>query len=289
MDEENIKEDEVESYLTTYQWVTVGQLLEGYGLKLSDTSVLLMLRKKTAFYFQLLRIPVMNVLNGIIIDQTKAYRIYVQKMFVEYLVSGQADVEETIGSETRAALEKARVHMLEIGSLFDESIKAHEALIIETQRTLIQWSKQFKATLTTIGKAWMSEIHQQTGLTLSITMPMLYDLFVDADGFEASDAAWKRFESHYKQPFPSTLKNTLQTQFKQLNALQDQFKAFIAAHEDPVLQLQISLNQHRSQFYDEIIQVQNLLMLLPGFDLNPVYNTQERASLNFDTHIGEKS
>jgi hypothetical protein len=281
------KEDEgVSEFLSTYQWVTVGQLLEGYGFKLPDTCVLDILREKSSFYYQMLRIPVMNVLNGIIIDQTKAYQIFIQKLFVDYLVSGEADVEETIGSETRAALEIARQQMVELSEKFEETESIREKLIVESQRELIAWIEEFKGAIKLIRIALMDELYKQTGEQTNISMSTCYSLFTDAHGFEIQEKAWNRFAQGAKVNLTQEIKATLQDHVDSIYALETPFNHFLEKYVGRVSGLRAELNLFRKQFYHDIAHVQNLLVQLSSFKFNEASDKKERARLAFDSGIG---
>lgn len=269
-------EPDLDTYFSTYQWVTVGQLLEGYGLKLLDTSVLLLLGKKTSFYFQLLQVPVINVMSGIILEQVKTYRIYLQKLFVEYLVSGQADVEGDAGADTREALEKSRQEMLAQGKAFDETERSREDLIIETQTKLMQFVDTFK------------QIVHQAGQTTGLKDKVLYDLFADAKGFQIQDAAWARLEAHLKAPVTTELQNSLNSHFAALTDLEKTFESFNPDYQHRAQDIRKQLIHLRRAFYDEIGHTQQLLAQVAEFHLDEEKNEAERQTLHFDGQLGEE-
>lgn len=281
------EEDEgISQFLSTYQWVTVGQLLDGYGLKLPDTCVLDIIREKSSFYYQMLRLPAINVLNGIIVEQTKSYQIFIQKLFVDYLVSGEADVEETLGSETRASLETARQQVVELSAKFEEAEAAREKLIVESQCELIAWVDGFKKAFKQISIEWQSELQQHTGEEIHLPLSACYSLFADAKGFEIQDKAWERFAKEVKLTLSLETKAILQNHLNTLQDLQKSFKHLIDHYGSGVFELRIDLNRFRKQFYHDIGHVQKLLVQLSDFKFDEVRDKQQRSALLFDAKIG---
>lgn len=90
-------------------------------------------------HFQLLRIPLKNLFNGIILQQAHDYQVYAQKIFIDYLLSGEASKEATSpGANTREDLEQVRLQLITAGENFQQQESANQALIYQSQASLIK-------------------------------------------------------------------------------------------------------------------------------------------------------
>ena len=80
-------ENELSIWLSTYGLITAERILERYGIHLQHEDLLSAIKNPKNFYHQLLRIPLKNVFNGIILQQAQDYQSYGQKIFIDYLMS----------------------------------------------------------------------------------------------------------------------------------------------------------------------------------------------------------
>lgn len=269
--EESINQEPLEGLLSTYQWVTVGRVLGRYGLSLSDPAVMALLRAKTSFYYQLLRIPLTNVLNGIILGQAREYQLFLQKLFVDYLVSGEADrSDEEPGEDTRETIEELRQSMLALSGEFEAAERAHEGLITESQRAIMTLMEQF-----------IRALDQLKSQFKGISIQPCYDLFLDAKGFSIQDAAWARLEATLRQTLTTEQRQALQALFQGMDVA-----PLLADYEPKVQESRRALNQFRKQFYDKIIELQAVLEIVNAFQLDEKQHDENLAFLKFDSDIG---
>ncbi len=84
MPEEHI--DTSQKWLSTYSLMTAKRIFDLLNIHLTDEDITLVLKTSNSLYYQLLQIPLKNVLNGIILEQAKDYQIFVQKIFIDYLI-----------------------------------------------------------------------------------------------------------------------------------------------------------------------------------------------------------
>src|SRR5947209_7982025 len=95
MNEKHIAtQTEIAAWCSTYGLVTAQRLLELYKIKLDPDDLKQALKMPSSFYHGLLKIPMRNVFTGIIWQQARDYQIYAQKLFIDYLLSGETNKEE---------------------------------------------------------------------------------------------------------------------------------------------------------------------------------------------------
>ena len=117
-------------WFSTYGVITAERILGTYHIILAQTDLLAGIKNPHSFYHQMVQIPLKNVLNGIILQQANDYHIYVQKLFIDYLLSGEsAKSEESQGAHTRESLESERKQLVSLGEEFNKKQLAHDSLI----------------------------------------------------------------------------------------------------------------------------------------------------------------
>jgi hypothetical protein len=209
-------------WLSTYGVLTADRILERFNIKLSHDDLISALKDSHTLYFQLLRVPMRHVFNGIILQQAYDYQVYAQKMFVDYLLSGEDGKDSSApGASIREDLERERLRLVELSNAFLDLENQHLSLIAGSQKRLIE-------------------------LTQDITMLLNY--FND--------------NAEY---------------------IREKLADFIEQSET----LNIDLRSHRSQFYDLILRVKELIVLLPDYRPDIEKNLENLENLQFDSLIGE--
>lgn len=133
------------AWYSTYGILTVERVLGKFNLQASHEILHEAIKDKHSAYFQFLQLPFKNILNGIILDQTQDYQSYAQKLFVDYLLSGQNEKEEgAAGAHICQSLEEERRHLMAIGDDFNQQISAHQMLIAESQQILMTMAAKLK-------------------------------------------------------------------------------------------------------------------------------------------------
>jgi len=138
-------EDELSTWLSTYGLVTVERIFSQLGLHLKYEELVHAIHDSTNIYFEVLRVPFKNILNGIILNQAMDYREFAQKLFIDFLLSGSANDSETTPaseSEAKEALEAERLHLITLGDEFDLQDFECNKLIAESQKALIALSHE---------------------------------------------------------------------------------------------------------------------------------------------------
>ena len=130
------------SWSSTYGLLTAERVLERFDIHLSHEELIKASKDPNSVYFQLLRVPLKNIFNGIILQQAHDYQMYAQKLFVDYLLSGEdAKDKDAPGAMTREDIERERVKLMEAGEGFNQLEEAHQILIADSQASLIALSK----------------------------------------------------------------------------------------------------------------------------------------------------
>ena len=218
MDEKKEKKDDWSIWFSTYGLLTAGRILERFHVYLSHDELAEAIHDPNSVYFKLLRVPLKNVFNGIILQQARDYQIYAQKLFVDYLLSGEDGKDESSpGAVVREDLEAQRTSLIQMDEAFREQETLHQVLIAESQATLIALSRDLKR--------------------------------VKEDVFA--------------------------------------FDAELEPYVERADTLNINLRNYRSQFYNLILRVTELLLLLPDYKMDEAKAVENRESLQFDALIGE--
>ena len=222
MSEKKEQKDDWSAWFSTYGLLTAQRILERFNVHLAHDELASAIHDPRSVYFQLLRVPLKNVFNGIILQQAHDYQIYAQKLFVDYLLSGEDGKEETSpGAMTREDIEVLRKKLIEMDAEFREQEGMHQVLIAESQSALIAVSRDLKQLL-------------------------------------------QRVEDNP-------------------HALDAQLATFIERTET----MNINLRNYRSQFYNLILRMTELLTLLPDYRIDEAKVNENRESLQFDALIGE--
>ncbi len=130
------------AWISTYGLLTSVRILERFNIHLPHDDLIRAVKNPLSIYCLMLRAPFKNIFNGIILQQAHDYQIYAQKLFIDYLLSGE-DAKEagTPGEMTREDLERQRMNLMEIGAGFYKQEEAHQILIAESQGGLIALSR----------------------------------------------------------------------------------------------------------------------------------------------------
>lgn len=142
---EKVEQADWSAWFSTYGMLTAERILERFNLHLPHDELALAVKNPLSPYYQLLRVPLKNVFNGIILTQASDYETYAQKLFVDYLLSGEEEKDaESPGAVVREDLERERVLLIETGDAFRQLEQAHQLLIAESQGVLADLARDLK-------------------------------------------------------------------------------------------------------------------------------------------------
>lgn len=146
MNEKKEQSTDWQTWFSTYGLLTAERILARFNIGLPHDELINAVKDPHSIYFQLLRVPLKNVFNGIILRQAHDYQIYAQKLLVDYLLSGEDAKEKSApGSATRDDVEKERLKLIETGDAFRKIEEAHQLLIAESQAKLVLLTKDLSA------------------------------------------------------------------------------------------------------------------------------------------------
>lgn len=141
-------ENDLSHWFSTYGVITAERILNRYHINLAQIDLVAAVKSTFSFYHKVLQIPLRNVLNGIVLQQANDYHVYVQKLFIDYLLSGENSKDESSpGASTREALENARQQLLALGEEYHQKEGEHNHLISSSQNFLIKLSAEFNKAL----------------------------------------------------------------------------------------------------------------------------------------------
>jgi hypothetical protein len=136
--EQSLDKD-LSTWVSTYGLVTTERILERLNIHPSPEELADAMHNTQSEYYLLLRVPLKNVFNGIILAQTLDYQSYAQKLFVDYLLSGESNKEPSSpGGVTREDIESERLTLVAMGEEFESLEFEHQQIIAESQAALMK-------------------------------------------------------------------------------------------------------------------------------------------------------
>lgn len=280
-------------WFSTYGLITVERLLGTYQIKLAQTDLLSVMENSFNFYHKLLTIPLKLVLNGIVLQQAKDYHIYAQKLFIDYLISGEnSKGEEAQGSSTHEAMENERKQLVLLGEEYHKHELEHNNLIANSQKILIQISHEFNEAMKQALTRLMATLDKNG---LSIDKKSLFKAINHAlISCDLSDPQLQSKQFLFTEKMNDLLKMQLTEDLKEkimadlvpvfelVNNLEATTRPFIEDADE----VTVEANSFRSQFHDTIIRVMELIQLLPEYKLDLEQDAMNREPLHFDISIG---
>lgn len=285
--------DDEQQWLTTYELVTADRILGRYKISVPTLFLLSAIKNPISFYHKLIQVPIKNVLNGIIMQQTHDYHVYVQKIFIDYLLSGESGKSpEEQGASTREELEQERVQLVASGELFNKLQLDHECFIGSTQATLIQltreWNECYEAAIKNVKNAL--GVFGLVDITKSqIRHAIVYALIhcvIDAESLEETSAPFiVKMNEILKKTLPQdlgALMSSLSPLLGKVVEINTKVSEFLSKNEE----IHDQAKTYRQQFYDTTVRVIALIQLLSDYKIDPVQDAINRESLYFDNTIG---
>lgn len=138
------KENELSHWFSTYGLITAERILGKYSIVLPQETLLSAIKDPASFYHRILQVPLKNVLNGIVLQQAHDYHVYAQKLFIDYLLSGDSAADENSqGASTRERMEEERLNLITLGKEFHQQQLDQDSLIAASQAYLIKVTKEW--------------------------------------------------------------------------------------------------------------------------------------------------
>ena len=288
MDIEHIAVDST-TLFSSYGVVTAERILERYGVKVPHDLLTKAIHKQSSFYYQLLKIPLKNVMNGIILQQASDYYVYLQKLFIDYLLSPEAAKgPEAQGAQTREELEDERKKLEVMNEAFQRVMLDHNNFISMTQNILITVTEDWK----TVHEQLLNDLKSASAkLSINARTDVLELCISKICSLCDLKAARDGQTGELHQILTSTLENEkaegLLSSFDGMLQFMINFEECIEAFNQQADEINKLACSHRTEFYDVILRVLDLLRLLPEYKIDPEKDQMNKESLYFDKTIGE--
>ena len=138
-------EPEYKAWISTYGLLTADRILSRFNIRLSTEELTQALNQKNNPYYILLRVPLKNIFNGIILQQANDYHVYVQKLLIDYRLSNEYSKDpESAGKNIRDDLNTVFDEVSDLIKLLTAQKTKHFRLISESQAWLIDYVKESK-------------------------------------------------------------------------------------------------------------------------------------------------
>lgn len=283
-------------WFSTYGLLTAKRVLDGFQIHLNQEELTAAIKNSRSIYYQLLRIPLKNIFNGIIFQQARDYQIYAQKLFVDYLLSGENDKPaESPGAETRTDLENERTDFVNLGVEFDSSERDHLVLIAESQAHLIELAQELEGSLkkASVEAKQILQSHQLSQKEEAIKSAIrnaLIDCELIGDDILGEDSSfWLSFEKRLaiepSQELRIALREPLALFTQHRVKISQSLSEFLERADD----MGIRLREYRSQFYQVILRTTERMQLLADYHPDAERTAENLSALDFDPKIGESS
>jgi hypothetical protein len=287
-------ENELSQWFSTYGVITAERILSKYQIKLAQTDLVAGIKSPYSFYHRLLQVPLRNVLNGIILQQGNDYHIYIQKLFIDYLLSGESAKDEAAqGTITREALENERQMLVNRGDEFHRLQEKHSYLIAASQIVLMQTGKSLNDELEQVITSLKVTL-KKTGFPVAkskirkaVNHALILCNMTDRQLQNCEALFIEKMNELLKVSLTEELKNEMLTNLSNLLKILLDFDTVIKDFIENAQEVGELANSFRTQFFNTVLRIIELIKLLPDYKIDPIQDAINRASLHFDKTIGD--
>lgn len=288
------KNDELSRWFSTYGLITAERILGKYSITLSQDELLEAITTPLSFYRYLLQVPLKNVLNGIVLQQASDYHIYAQKLFIDYLLSGESSKEpDSQGAGTRESLEDERQQLVQLGDEFHKLELEQDNLIASSQASLMKiahdWNTELETALSklnTLYKSVNSDI-KKSSIRKALNKALIHCDLVKDQSQNSKDVLVDKLNQSLKISPTAEIKETVLMNLGGLLQIIESLDTKLGEFADRTNQMGQQAKSFRTQFYETILRVTELIKLLPEYKINPEQDAINREPLYFDRTIGE--
>lgn len=284
--------NDLSGWFSTYGLITSRRILESYKIPMNEQELRYTLRSADTFYHRLLRIPLKNVFNGIILQQVNDYQVYAQKLFIDYLLSGQSGKDEDAqGAHTRELLEEERNSMIFLSKKFHSKEIVNERLIAKSQASLIQhaadWQNRIQNLSSQLRKKLVPQFTAEAVLKGLVTL--LIHCRIKQGRMIMDETEWTAVETAMGAALPPESRQLLLADISNLGEYAVESEQTLDDFYEQISDMNLDIRQFRSDFYDTILRVNNLITLLPDYTINVEQVRENRETLFFDTGLGNEA
>ena len=284
MNEETIEMD-LSNWFPTYGSLTSQRILERYNIHLDNEELIAAIQNPRSLYYQLLRVPLKNVFNGIILQQAHDYQVYAQKIFIDYLLSGESGKEASSpGGGTREDLEEIRLQLITMGEEFNTHELAHQTLIAESQASLIKLAKELQNALQGVSKKINVVLNNQkfakedNVVQRAIRISMINFDKIDNDLLAVTSPFWERMAKTLDINLTMEVRQQLANIIRVLGDPRDEIENLLTPYIERTEQIGINLRRYRTQFYSLILSATDLIKFLPDYRPDKEKEIENRSS-----------
>lgn len=288
---ENEDQFDESKWFSSYGMITANRIIDRYGIVLDNRDLLHALKFSECFFYKLIRLPLRNMLNDVIRQQVYDYVVYAQKLFVDYLLSGETTKPATSqGGYTREELEGVRQRLVTLCKEFQETEYKHFRLIAQSQRHIIQhtkhWQQNFIALTNELRKNENVSIGQKR--LLQLCGGVLCYVSLNADNQIMKNTLKdliKRYESvNISDSTQEVIIQLCQNQAEEAQSILSSLQSF----SDQTETMYQQMRHYRKEITEIIIKANELIRVLPEYHLDNTQNEKNKEDLYFDSHLGEK-
>lgn len=286
-------ENELSIWLSTYGLITVERILERYKIRLQPEELIETIKNPNSFYHRLLKVPLKNVFNGIILQQANDYQVYVQKIFIDYLMSGESGKPEGApGGLTREDLENERKSLVGMGEDFHQCEIDQSKLISASQQSLIQYAAEWRKKLNEAARKISTDLATH-GMEKNIELitQVLNALLIQWDSskekkVDLKDNIWLRAEKIIGEKMSKDIKQLFVEAVTILSEFSAEIESSLENFVNQTDEMGIKVRQWRSDFHKFILRVNELIQSLPEYHFDLEQSQVNRESLYFDSELG---
>ncbi len=281
-------DNDLSMWFSTYGLLTAKRILEGFKIYLDNEELTAAFKNPGSVYYLLLRVPLKNVFNGIILQQAHDYQIYAQKLFIDYLLSGEGNKDaESPGANTREDLEALRNKLMEIGANFNKDEEIHQRLIFDSQASLIKLSDELKKIMQ-VGSNNAAQLlaNQQIIKDEKLIARAIRTGVIHYEKIENESLFWEGISKVLDTELTDEIRPKLLEVIRSLDQRKNELDELLSHYLEKISDMFVNLRGYRSQFYNLILRANELIQLLPDYRVDREKDDENRASLHFDSHIG---
>lgn len=285
-------DNELNQWFSTYGLITAERIFGRYTLRVPAEQLLVAIKNPGNFYYLLLQVPLKNIFNGILLQQANDYHIYAQKLFIDYLLSGEASKDaESQGARTRESLEDERKQLVVLGDEFHKTELEHNALIALSQNKIIEAVEQWRILLqATTSQTGLKFKELELSVTHAVIDAGIIHALVHSDLHEFGSSTGvelfiKKMNESMLLELDNSLVRELAVMMQPLIELSSRLEQLIAPYIEQAQEMNNTIRSHRSQFHDTILRIMDLIRLLPDYKINEIQDSINRESLYFNQDI----
>ncbi|WP_019216833.1 hypothetical protein [Legionella tunisiensis] len=181
-----------------------------------------------------------------------------------------------------------------MGDEFHQLEFTQDKLIAESQHSLIKYAAEWQKILHGAAKRVKSALPSTGGDKLDVKIiQALNHLIIKEDiapgetiSFKSN--TWSDLEKILGQSLGGELKQLIAEEIVKLTEFAEATETSLANFMERVSDTGRSLRQYRTEFYNLILRVNELIQLLPEYRINPEQTEENREFLHFDADLGEQ-